>query len=151
MSQQSLRQSSALVHTQETDARICLRQDHVSPERSTWIRPRFQASGSATCIRRCVGFRSDVPAVADISYARLESGGLRWPCRDESDPETTVLHAKAFAKTLKAKLECIDYGPTEERCSAQFPFLLTTGRNLYQFNAGTTRSTCRAPMRLVLG
>jgi formate dehydrogenase major subunit len=77
------------------------------------------------------------PAVSGISYARLESSGLQWPCRGESDPGTTVLHATAFSHGLKATLECIDYLPTGERCSPQFPFLLATGRNLYQFNAGT--------------
>jgi formate dehydrogenase major subunit len=77
------------------------------------------------------------PAVAGIRYARLESGGLQWPCRDDADPGTTVLHAKSFAKRLKARLECIDYVPTDECVSPEFPFLLMTGRNLYQFNAGT--------------
>jgi hypothetical protein len=31
----------------------------------------------------------------------------------------------------------------KRRCSAQFPFLLTTGRNLYQFNAGTMTQRTR--------
>jgi formate dehydrogenase major subunit len=88
------------------------------------------------------------PAVAGITYPRLESAGLQWPCRDERDPGTTVLHAKSFAVGLKARLASIDYVPTDEHCSPQFPLLLTTGRNLYQFNAGTmTRRTRNQELR----
>jgi formate dehydrogenase major subunit len=74
---------------------------------------------------------------AGISYARLESGGLQWPCTSEDHPGTPLLHATRFPHGERAALRAIDYRPTDERTSAQFPFLLITGRNLYQFNAGT--------------
>lgn len=77
------------------------------------------------------------PAVAGIGYERIARHGLQWPCRDESDPGTVVLHATGFAHGPRAKLEHIDYHPTDERCDADYPFLLTTGRNLHQFNVGT--------------
>jgi formate dehydrogenase major subunit len=74
---------------------------------------------------------------AGISYARLESGGLQWPCTAEDHPGTALLHTTRFPHGDRAALRAIDYRPTDERTSADFPFLLITGRNLYQFNAGT--------------
>jgi formate dehydrogenase major subunit len=86
--------------------------------------------------------RSVWPAGAGISYARLEHGGLQWPCPTEAHPGTTILHSESFPVGTRATLRRIDYEPTEEQISAEFPFRLTTGRTLYQFNAGTmTRRT----------
>ncbi|MET0661393.1 MAG: molybdopterin dinucleotide binding domain-containing protein [Steroidobacteraceae bacterium] len=76
-------------------------------------------------------------AVGGISYERLEASGLQWPCPDEQHPGTRQLHAKSFAHGPRAALACIPYVPTGERTDAQYPWLLNTGRNLYQFNAGT--------------
>lgn len=81
--------------------------------------------------------------VAGISYARLESGGLQWPCPTEHHPGTTVLHTKSFAGKTRSALECIDFVPTEERTDEEYPFMLMTGRNLYQFNAGTMTARTR--------
>jgi formate dehydrogenase major subunit len=78
-----------------------------------------------------------------ITYARLEHGGLQWPCPTEDHPGTTVLHAKSFPSGSRAPLKRIDFTPSHETTSPEFPFLLTTGRTLYQFNAGTM--TMRTP------
>jgi len=77
------------------------------------------------------------PDGAGLSYARLEQGGLQWPCRSEHDPGRAILHAEGFALGPSAALRRVDYQPSTECCDAEFPFLLTTGRQLYQFNAGT--------------
>jgi formate dehydrogenase major subunit len=77
------------------------------------------------------------PAGAGISYARLESGGLQWPCPSETHPGTTILHSHLFENSHRVKLRAIEYRPTREQPSAEFPMLLVTGRSLYQFNAGT--------------
>lgn len=85
------------------------------------------------------------PEAAGITYARLEGGGLQWPCRDENDAGTSILHTSQFSRSPTAPLVRVDYVPTPEKTSAEFPYLLTTGRNLYHFNAGTmtmrTRNT----------
>jgi formate dehydrogenase major subunit len=78
-----------------------------------------------------------------ITYARLEHGGLQWPCPTEDHPGTTVLHAKSFPSGPRAPLKRIDFTPSRETTSPEFPFVLTTGRTLYQFNAGTM--TMRTP------
>jgi formate dehydrogenase major subunit len=72
-----------------------------------------------------------------ISYARLESAGLQWPCASEADPGTRILHTDRFASGRQAALKRIAYEATPEIISDEFPLLLTTGRTLYQFNAAT--------------
>lgn len=83
-----------------------------------------------------------------ISYNRLESGGLQWPCPNEAHPGTTILHTETFPSGKTAPLKCIDFHATAETPSPEFPFLLTTGRTLYQFNAGTmTMRTANVRLR----
>jgi formate dehydrogenase major subunit len=82
---------------------------------------------------------------AGISYSRIDQSGLQWPCPSEDHPGTTILHSESFPIGKKAALRSIPYEPTLEITNEEFPFLLTTGRTLYQFNAGTmtlrTRNT----------
>jgi formate dehydrogenase major subunit len=78
-----------------------------------------------------------------ITYARLENGGLQWPCPTEDHSGTTVLHTKSFLRGPRAPLKQIEFAASDETASPEFPFLLTTGRTLYQFNAGTM--TMRTP------
>jgi formate dehydrogenase major subunit len=88
------------------------------------------------------------PGVAGISYGRIAAQGLQWPCRDDGDAGTPILHVGRFAHGRKAPLLRIDHVPTPERTCADFPLLLTTGRHLYQFNAGTmTMRTANAALR----
>lgn len=81
--------------------------------------------------------RAAWPGGRGASGARLDEAGVQWPCPDEGHPGTEVLYASAFARGARATLACIDYVATEETVTAEFPLLLTTGRSLYQFNAGT--------------
>jgi len=72
-----------------------------------------------------------------ITYSRLEHGGLQWPCPSEDHPGTQILHTSSFTRDKRAELRRIEHRPSEEATSDEFPLLLTTGRSLYQFNAGT--------------
>ncbi|MBV9217155.1 MAG: formate dehydrogenase subunit alpha [Acidobacteria bacterium] len=83
------------------------------------------------------------PAGYGITYDRIDKSGLQWPCHSEDHPGTTILHAKEFSGRKTAALKRIKYRPTKETVSAQFPLLMTTGRTLTQFNAGTM--TMRTP------
>ncbi|MBI3933554.1 MAG: formate dehydrogenase subunit alpha [Acidobacteria bacterium] len=83
------------------------------------------------------------PKGKGITYDRIEEAGLHWPCSAEDHPGTQVLHIEAFASGKRAPLQCIEFTPTTETITEDFPFLLTTGRTLYQFNAGTM--TLRTP------
>ncbi|MBZ4374097.1 formate dehydrogenase subunit alpha [Corallococcus sp. AS-1-6] len=80
------------------------------------------------------------PVGAGLSYARLERGGLQWPCPDETHPGTRVLHTRGFSLGPRAALRRIGYTPSPEARSDDFPFVLMTGRRLYGFNAGTMTS-----------
>jgi formate dehydrogenase major subunit len=83
------------------------------------------------------------PAGRGISYERIEDQGLQWPCTDETHPGTEVLHAESFSGSRTAAFRRIKYRPTRETVSDCYPLLLTTGRTLYHFNAGTM--TMRTP------
>lgn len=76
------------------------------------------------------------PAGSGITYARLDSGGIQWPCTSEDDPGTSVLH-RGGPKLGRAALRRVRFEPTSEAVSDEHPLLLTTGRSLMQFNAGT--------------
>jgi formate dehydrogenase major subunit len=88
--------------------------------------------------------RSLWPEAAGISYARMDSeGGLQWPCVDENDPGTPTLHTEEFTHGRTTALRRIEYVAPPKLTTKEFPFLLTTGRNLYQYNAAT--QTARTP------
>ena len=80
--------------------------------------------------------RSVWPDVNGITYERLDDGGLCWPCPNADHPGTQVLYESGFP-VGRATLRRIDYRPSPELVTPDHPFLLTTGRTLYQFNAGT--------------
>ncbi len=75
-----------------------------------------------------------------ITYGRIEKAGLQWNCPDENHPGTQILHAEKFSSGERAALRRIKFISTKETISEEFPFLLNTGRTLYQFNAGTMTS-----------
>jgi formate dehydrogenase major subunit len=85
------------------------------------------------------------PAGAGLSWERLERGGLQWPCPTEDHPGTEILHTDRFPVGERAALVPVDFRPTPEETSESYPWLLTTGRVLSQFNAGTM--TGRTPNR----
>jgi formate dehydrogenase major subunit len=80
-----------------------------------------------------------------MTYQRLDTEGLQWPCPAVDHPGTPRLHIDAFAAGPRAALQAIEYRPSLETVSAAYPFHLMTGRCLYQFNAGTM--TARTPNR----
>lgn len=80
------------------------------------------------------------PAGAGITYRRLDERGLQWPCPTVDHPGTGVLHTDIFVGDHRPTLRRIKSSPTTETVSDEYPLLLTTGRSLYQFNAGTMTS-----------
>jgi formate dehydrogenase major subunit len=81
--------------------------------------------------------RALCPDGRGITYTRLDSTGLQWPCPDEDHPGTHLLHENRFAIGDRAALQAIGYRETPETVTGEYPFVLMTGRSLYQFNAGT--------------
>jgi len=82
------------------------------------------------------------PAYGGITYQRLdEEGGLQWPCPTEDHPGTKYLHDGMFSRGL-GKFAPLAYRPPAEQPDKDYPFILTTGRNMYHFHTGTmTRKT----------
>ena len=92
--------------------------------------------------------RSVWPAANGITYERLDKSGLQWPCPSEVHAGIEVMHSENFPVGKRAALRRIPYRPTKEVTTEEFPFLLITGRTLYQFNAGTmTMRTANAKLR----
>lgn len=76
------------------------------------------------------------PMLAGISYPRIDAVGLQWPCSHDEHPGTPCLHEDGFACGL-GKFAAVEYSPPSEPTDSEYPWLLTTGRVLYQYNVGT--------------
>jgi len=76
------------------------------------------------------------PIYGGIRQPRLGQSGLQWPCADENDPGTKFLHEGEFARG-KGKFNAATYIPPAESADEEYPFIMMTGRMLYQFHTGT--------------
>ncbi len=76
------------------------------------------------------------PSYGGVSYQRLESGGLQWPCPTKEHPGTPILHTQRFARG-KGRFVPLEYKPSVELPNGDYPLVLTTGRSLFQFHTGT--------------
>lgn len=76
------------------------------------------------------------PILAGISYERIEQNGIQWPCPDAKHPGTKFLHEGKFPRGL-GKFFVLPYRAPAESPDKEFPLLLSTGRTLYHYNAGT--------------
>jgi len=75
----------------------------------------------------------NTPIYGGINYHRLEQKGLQWPCTDKQHKGTKVLHIGSFSRG-KGLFKPAEYIPSRELPDAEFPLLLTTGRNLYHYH-----------------
>ena len=83
------------------------------------------------------------PSMHGISYARLDAGeSLQWPCREKDHPGTPIMHVGKPVRG-RALLYPAKYTPAAELPDEKYPYMLTTGRILYQYNAAAM--TARAP------
>ncbi|MCJ7732751.1 formate dehydrogenase subunit alpha, partial [Candidatus Bathyarchaeota archaeon] len=76
------------------------------------------------------------PIYGGITYNRLESEDLRWPCRDSGDPGTRILHQGRFSRG-KGVFHAIAYCAPAEVPDKEYPYILTTGRLLFHWHTGT--------------
>jgi len=86
-----------------------------------------------------------------MSYARLESEkGLQWPCPDESHPGTMFLHERLWAEPLdgpRAPFSIAIHELPVEQPDKDYPFILTTGRRLSDYNTGVQSGGFDSPLR----
>lgn len=79
-----------------------------------------------------------VPIMAGMSFERIEREGLQWPCPTRDHPGTGTLFLDRFnTPSGRAILHPVDYVPQTEQPDADYPFLLNTGRILYQYHSCT--------------
>ncbi len=76
------------------------------------------------------------PQYAGMSHARLEEGGLQWPCPSADHPGTQILHVGKFARGLGA-FSPIEFKPPAELPDKAYPLYLSTGRTLFHWHGGT--------------
>ena len=84
------------------------------------------------------------PAMAGMSYSRLdEEGGLQWPCPTPDHPGTPYLFKGGFPRG-KARFTMVHYRPSIEQPDSEYPFVLTTGRMLFQYHTGSMTRRSKA-------
>jgi formate dehydrogenase alpha subunit len=77
------------------------------------------------------------PSVRGMSYARLEGGGLQWPCPSPEHPGTRYLYGEAFPRGKGRFVPVAQTATAAELPDPDYPFLLNTGRLLYHWHGGT--------------
>jgi formate dehydrogenase major subunit/formate dehydrogenase alpha subunit len=81
------------------------------------------------------------PAMAGITYGRIEKRGIQWPCPTPDHPGTPYLFKGGFPRG-KGRFTPVNYRPSAELPDSDYPFILSTGRQLFQYHTGTmTRKT----------
>ncbi|MFJ3338925.1 formate dehydrogenase subunit alpha [Streptomyces sp. NPDC086766] len=82
------------------------------------------------------------PTFQGVSFELLDKlGSVQWPCNDAAPQGTPTMHVDEFTRG-KGRFVVTAYVPTDERTTARFPLVLTTGRILSQYNVGAqTRRT----------
>lgn len=78
------------------------------------------------------------PGIAGISYNRLEKESLRWPCPTADHPGTEYLFQESFNRSGgKALFTPVPFVASKELPDKEYPFVLTTGRELFHYHTGT--------------
>jgi formate dehydrogenase major subunit/formate dehydrogenase alpha subunit len=62
--------------------------------------------------------------------------GIQWPCPVEGHPGTPILHTAAFTRG-KGLFSVTEHITPAEEPDKRYPFILTTGRILYQYHTAT--------------
>jgi formate dehydrogenase alpha subunit len=79
-----------------------------------------------------------VPFMAGISYGRINHEGIQWPCPTKDHPGSATLFLDRFnTDSGRAVLHPVAYHPQTEAADHDYPFLLNTGRILYQYHTCT--------------
>jgi formate dehydrogenase alpha subunit len=76
------------------------------------------------------------PNIAGITYSRIDKEGIQWPCPTIDHPGTPYLYKAGFPKG-KAPFTPLRFRPPAESTDKEYPYVLTTGRNLYQYHTGS--------------
>ena len=74
------------------------------------------------------------PQFSNVSYDLLEKiGSVQWPVNIENQTGTPILHKDKFVRG-KGRFTITKFIGSKDAVSEEYPFVLTTVRNLYQYN-----------------
>lgn len=91
-----------------------------------------------------------VPIYGGISYDRLETESLQWPCPTKDHPGTTTLYTDLFSRPGGlAKFMALDQKEPGEKADKAYPFNLITGRRREHYNNGSMTRRVREIMEVV--
>lgn len=76
------------------------------------------------------------PALAGITFSKIEKKGVQWPCPTRNHPGTEFLYKGGFPRG-KASFTPVPYEQETANADNEYPFILTTGRNLFQYHFGS--------------
>ncbi len=76
------------------------------------------------------------PQYAGITYDRIREAGIPWPCPSEDHPGTPILHRGKPARGT-GLLKPVKWIESMELGDEKYPYVLTTGRILYQYHTRT--------------
>jgi formate dehydrogenase major subunit len=107
--------------------------------------------GEASAERVWNELRRLSPVHTGMSYARLEANnGLQWPCYDEQHPGEAFLHSRLWERPVvgpRAPFSPVEHQLPVDRLTEEFPFRLTTGRRLAEYNTGVQTGAYASPVR----
>ena len=75
------------------------------------------------------------PSYGGMSFDRIDEVGLQWPCPTPEHQGTGFLHEGRFTRGLGVFHE-ISYREAAELPDDEYPYILSTGRTLYNYNIG---------------
>jgi formate dehydrogenase alpha subunit len=81
-------------------------------------------------------FASVAPIYGGIGFDRLEKEILTWPCTAKDQTGARILHVGGF-KMGRGAFAPVKHADPAEMPSAEYPMILSTGRNLFQYHTGT--------------
>jgi assimilatory nitrate reductase catalytic subunit len=86
--------------------------------------------------------RASAGGIADyagITYDRIDAeNGVFWPCPSEEHAGTPRMFLERFGtEDGRARFHPVEYRPAAEEPDAEYPFILTTGRVMPQYQSGT--------------
>ena len=78
------------------------------------------------------------PQYGGITVERLAAGEkLQWPCPNPEHPGTKFLHKDGKFARGKGLFVALEHVPTKELPDQEYPFVLSTGRNLFRYHTDT--------------
>jgi len=92
--------------------------------------------------------RKTATSYAGITWERLESLGLQWPCPTLEHPGTAYLHRDGNFTRGKGLFSVTRWTPQAEPPDLDYPILLTTGRRLWHYHTGTQTRNSIGPDKL---